>query len=77
MLSNHAGADTASFSVGDLEGAYLKDPVTFVDRVASHSPYLAIGGDTGGGQTKIGVTYRSKEGRQTFSCLLVYKGTDN
>lgn len=63
---------TATFA----NGAYLTDPFGFVCYVSVQSPFIAVGGDAGGGHTKLGITY-SVQGVQTFAALLVYDGTDS
>jgi hypothetical protein len=40
------------------------------------SPFLAVGGDAGGGLTKLGVTYLL-DGQQRFAALLVFRGKDH
>ena len=71
LATTHATA-TGTFA----GGAYVTDPVRFVSVLCAQSPFLAIGGDAGGGHTKIGVTY-SLAGVQSFVTLLVYKGGDS
>jgi hypothetical protein len=58
-------------------GAYLTDPIRFVNSVSSGSPHIIIGGDAGGGHTKLGITYINKYGVSTFAALLVYAGKDD
>ena len=57
-------------------GAFITDPVRFVSVLCAQSSLLAVGGDCGGGQTKIGVTY-SVGSVQHFAALLVYEGGDS
>jgi hypothetical protein len=45
--------------------------------ISTYSAILSIGGDTGGGYTKLGVTYMTSNNTQTFVCLLVYEGSDS
>jgi hypothetical protein len=71
-LAESAGTGTAKFP----KGAYIKDPLRFVSSIAAASPVIAVGGDTGGGHTKLGVTYLV-DGTLEFAALLVYDGTDN
>jgi hypothetical protein len=52
LASTHA-TETGTFA----NGAYLTDPVRFVSAVCAQSSLLAVGGDSGGGYTKLGVTY--------------------
>ena len=66
-------------------GAYITDPVRFVSVLCAQSSLLAVGGDTGGGHTKLGVTYsipaptaaNPEKTTQHFACLLVYEGGDS
>jgi hypothetical protein len=71
LASTHA-TETAAYS----SGAYITDPLRFVSAIASHSPILAVGGDAGGGHTKLGITYCAN-GVMQFAALLVYDGTDS
>jgi hypothetical protein len=66
------GTATASFD----GGAYLTDPLRFIDSVASQSPHLVIGADCGSGFTKLGITY---QGHKTthFAPLVIYEGGDD
>ena len=57
-------------------GAYVTDPLRLLRSVAAGSPWLAVGGDKGGGFTKLGVTYSAK-GEQHFLILLVFEGDDD
>ena len=66
------GTETAAFDTG----AYLTDPLHFVRMVTADSPLLVVGGDCGGGHTKLGVTY-TEGGKQTFAALLVYADGDD
>jgi hypothetical protein len=72
LSSSHATA-TSVFE----HGAYISDPLRLINLLTSSSPFIAVGGDTGGGQTKLGVTYLDLKGVQTFLCLLVYEGSDS
>jgi hypothetical protein len=75
-LSDTHGCRTGAFS----GGAYLTDPLRFVQTVAGGSRLLVVGGDTGGGHTKLGITYTvhtDNERSQTFAALLVYDGKDS
>jgi hypothetical protein len=57
-------------------GAYITDPLRFVSVLSAQSSLLAVGGDCGGGQTKLGITF-DHTGTQYFACLLVYEGGDS
>ena len=57
--------------------AYLTDPLGFIQKVARSSPHLCVGGDAGGGTLKLGVTYQSAAGLQTFASFLVVEGSDH
>ena len=82
-LATTHGTRTAPFSfprAGEQEnaavGAYVCDPLRLLLAVAAQSPFLCVGGDKGGGFTKLGVTYRSHQ-RQHFLPLLVFEGDDH
>jgi hypothetical protein len=70
LASSHA-TETGTFA----NGAYLTDPVRFVSVLCAQSPFIAVGGDAGGGHTKLGVTY-SIDQKQHFAALLVKQGSD-
>jgi len=72
QLAETHGTHTGTFA----NGAYLTDPIRFVSLVCGQSPFIAVGGDAGGGHTKLGVTYSTK-GVQYFAALLVYEGSDS
>lgn len=71
MADTH-GTRTSTFA----HGAYLTDPLRFVRAVCVQSPLLVVGGDAGGGHTKIGITC-TVENIQQFAPLLVYDGKDD
>ena len=82
-LAETAGTATATFrlTVGRSEcfGAFVTDPLRLVRLATKGSSFLAIGGDTGGGQTKLGVTYqrpRRNQTTQAFLPLLVIDAKD-
>ncbi len=78
------GTETKSFS-GQLNnsvtfhGAYMSDPIHFIDVLLSTATEqtIAVGGDFGGGSTKIGMTYLNAEGKKSFAILLIYDARDN
>jgi hypothetical protein len=71
-LATHKATETGTFGTG----AYITDPICFVSGLCLQSPFLAVGGDTGDGLTKLGVTYLL-DGQQRFAALLVFRGKDN
>ena len=71
LATTHA-TETGTFA----GGAFITDPVRFVSVLCAQSPFIAVGGDSGGGHTKLGVTY-TIDGVQSFACLLVYEGGDS
>jgi hypothetical protein len=71
LATTHA-TRTATFA----NGAYITDPVRYVSGLCLQSSLLVVGGDTGDGLTKLGVTYVVGE-QQRFAALLVYRGKDN
>jgi hypothetical protein len=48
-----------------------------VSVLCAQSSLLVVGGDTGDGLTKLGVTYLDEEETQQFAALLVYRGKDD
>jgi hypothetical protein len=70
LATSHA-TETGTFA----GGAYITDPVRFVSVLCAQSSFIAVGGDSGGGHTKLGVTYSIAD-VQCFACLLVYEGGD-
>ena len=48
------------------DGAYITDPLRYVSVLCAQSTFIAVGGDAGGGYTKLGVTYLH-QGKQTLS----------
>jgi hypothetical protein len=73
QLTNTHNTTTSIFSTG----AYVSDPLGFINSVVPSSSLICVGGDTGSSQTKIGVTYLSSTNKQSFICLLVYEGGDS
>ena len=71
LPTTHA-TETGTFA----NGAYLTDPVRFVSVLGAQSSLLVVGGDAGGGHTKLGVTYCIND-TPSFAALLVYKGSDH
>jgi hypothetical protein len=72
LLAASHGTETGTFA----GGAYITNPLAYVSVLCAQSPFMAVGGDAGGGFTKIGITYSCK-GKQAFACLLVYFGGDS
>jgi hypothetical protein len=82
-LAHTHGTLTAAFSFpragakrSIAVGAYVCDPLLLLRTVASQSPFLSVGGDKGGGFTKLGVTYTAQS-TQHFLPLLVFEGDDH
>ena len=71
LATSHA-TETGTFA----GGAYIVDPLAYVSVLCAQSPFIAVGGDAGGGHTTIVVTY-SHQSVQHFACLLVYEGGDS
>jgi hypothetical protein len=71
LATTHA-TETGTFA----NGAYVTDPVRFVSVLCAQSSLLVVGGDAGGGHTKLGITY-SIQSIQHFDALLVYEGSDS
>jgi hypothetical protein len=74
-LSRTHATETEVFR-GKLNGAYITDPLRFARLISTGSPFLAIGGDAGGGTTKLGVTYIDKKGATKFAALVVWPSPD-
>ncbi len=72
ILASTHGTETSTFT----NGAYLTDPLLFVKSVVVQNKLLAIGGDAGGGFTKLGITF-IHDNVQRFAPLLVYYGKDS
>jgi hypothetical protein len=72
LLAASHGTETGTFA----GGAYMTDPLAYVSVLCAQSPFIAVGGDAGGGFTKLGITY-SHHDKQAFACLLVYFGGDS
>ena len=77
-LAKKHGTATDIIHSSIFTGAYITDPVLFVQSLTKHTPHslLAIGGDCGGGHTKLGVTYTDATETQRFACLFVFAGKD-
>jgi hypothetical protein len=71
LATSHATA-TGTFA----GGAYMTDPLAYVSVLCAQSPFIAVGGDAGGGRCALGVTY-SHQSIQHFAALLVYDGSDS
>ena len=72
LLATTQGTETGTFA----GGAFITDPIRFVSVLCAQSSLLTVGGDAGGGHTKLGVTY-SVGKKQHFAALLVYEGSDS
>ena len=72
LLATSHATETGTFA----NGAYITDPVRYVSVLCAQSPLLVVGGDTGDGLTKLGVTYLEGQTQQ-FAALLVYRGKDD
>ena len=65
LATSHA-TETGTFA----GGAFITDPVRFVSVMCAQSPFIAVGGDAGGGRCVLGVTY-SAAGKQHFADALI------
>ena len=63
LATSHA-TETATFA----SGAYITDPLAYVSVLCAQSSFVAVGGDTGDGITKLGITY-SVRGPERFRKL--------
>jgi hypothetical protein len=70
LSTTHATA-TSKFA----HGVYITDPIGLVTVLCAQSSFVAVGGDCGGGHSKLGITY-SFHDKQYFAALLVYDGSD-
>lgn len=64
LLATTHATETGAFA----SGAYITDPLAYVSVLCAQSPFIAVGGDTGDGITKLGVTY-SVRGPEQFRKL--------
>jgi hypothetical protein len=72
QLAHSHATETDTFA----GGAFVTDPVRFVSVLCAQSPFIAVGGDAGGGRCVLGVTY-SHHSTQHFAALLMYEGGDS
>jgi hypothetical protein len=57
-MAKEFGTETASFWGPNKEvGAYVTDPLKLVRHLIADSPFVAVGGDSGGETLKLGITY--------------------
>lgn len=70
-LAETHGTHTATF----IDGAYVTDPLRLIVHVLPANTPFAIGGDAGGGSTKLGLTFHDGK-RQRFLPLVVYYEAD-
>jgi len=82
--TSHAESDGTTTSVCSVtrDGviiyySYLTDPLRFIRINTQASSWMAIGGNTGGQLTKLGVTYETKGQLTRFAPLIVYTGKDD
>jgi hypothetical protein len=74
--ANQMFAITRATATGTFaNGAYITDPIRLVSVLCAQSPFVAVGGDGGGGHCVLGVTYCFQQ-KQHFAALLVYAGSD-
>jgi hypothetical protein len=55
----------------------VTDPILLLRNLLAESPWVCVGGDAGGGFTKLGVTFVGPQQRQKFLPLLVVQGSDH
>ena len=77
MLAQEFATETATIASTEVVGAYITDPIRLIELLTGHSPFICIGGDAGGGVTKLGITYLAERGKATFAALLVYSASDH
>lgn len=72
------GTETIDFTIGEMNGSFISDPLLFIETVMKNGNELkALGGDKGGGITKLGLTYSDSSHHSHFVSLLVYDGKDD
>lgn len=71
------GTGTSKTNFNGFIFTYLNDPLLFIQHVTKESKYISIGGDTGGGTTKLGITYTNVKGVEEFSPLLITNEKDS
>ena len=76
LAVTHGTATDKLENENGLTAAWITDPILFVRTVAEKSRVIAVGGDAGGGYTKLGITYTDVNKKQTFAALLIYSGKD-
>lgn len=77
QLADAAGMRTASFTVEEQHFTVVTDPLRCVQVLTQHSQVFVIGGDRGGGSTKLGVTYTTRSGIRSFVPLVTTSGKDD
>jgi hypothetical protein len=73
QLAESHGTATATFAFG----SYITDPLKLLRIVTAASDFIAVGGDCGGGSTKLGVTYTDANAQLRFLPLVYYSGKDS
>ena len=76
-LANTHGTATKSTKHNNITIAYISNPLLFINTVAAASSYISIGGDCGGGLTKLGISYTNVKGDEQFAALLVMDAADD
>ena len=77
QLADAAGMRTASFTVEEQHFTVVTDPLRCVQTLMQSSQVFVLGGDRGGGITKIGVTYTTRSGIRSFAPLVTTNGKDD
>lgn len=75
--ASEKGTQTNSCRVRGMIVAYVTDPITLISELVYRSPFLVVGCDRGGDQTKLGVSCQSPGGSTVFIPLCVTDGKDN
>jgi hypothetical protein len=65
-----------TIKIHSVAGSYVTDPIKYLNVVLQHSPFIIIGGDCGGGSTKLGITYLNKRRKTQFTALLIFNQKD-
>jgi hypothetical protein len=76
-LAVAAATATATFKHKWIDGAFIVDPISYINNIADKSSYVCIGGDYGGGVSKIGITYINHNYNISFAPLIAYDGKDD
>ena len=75
--ADEKGTRTRAKKIGEIAVAWVTDPITLFAEIGYTTPFLVVGADRGGEQTKLGVTVQSTLGTTIFIPLVVTSGKDD